>query len=182
MLLRPLIACALAVSTTAAAQPASKGVSRIWPSASEWVTSLIATPGGQPVCLIVHKGDQSAAVLGAFIITLTAVATHFHVSYIGSALPVGPSLLLSVDGVTVVNVPILAQDTVNGWTRIMADLPGRTFADVLVPAFTRGSTIQADAGGRQFTTTTGQFARVMPQLVECGQAIRAMQGGKKLPS
>ncbi len=176
-----LVACALVVSATAAAQPASKGVNKVWPPASEWVTFLKAAPGRRPVCAILHKGDQSAAVSGAFVITLTEVATRFNVSYLGGAFPVGPSLSLSVDGVKVVDAPILSQYTVDGWTIIMADLPGRTFADVLVPAFTRANRIQADAGGRRFTTTTGQFARVMPQLVECGQAVLAMQSGKKLP-
>ncbi len=181
MLLRLLVACVLVVSATAAAQPASEGVNKVWPPASEWVTFLTAVPGGQPVCAIFHEGDQSAAVPEAFIITLTEVATHFRIRYLGDALSVGSSLSLSVDGVKVVDAPILSQDTVDGWTIIMADLPGRTFADMLVPAFTRANTIQADAGGRRFTTTTGQFARVMPQLVECGQAVRAMQSGKKLP-
>jgi len=176
-----LVACALVASATAAAQPASKGVNKVWPPASEWVTFLKAAPGGRPVCAILHKGDQSAAVPGAFMITLTEVVTRFNVSYLGGALPVGPSLSLSVDGVKVVDAPILSQYTVDGWTSIMADLPGRTFADVLVPAFTRANRIQADAGGRRFTTTTGQFARVMPQLVECAQAVLAMQSGKKLP-
>ena len=152
------------------AVPAVAGITRSWPKVDNWMTVLM--DGGQrgEMCSTLTTTSEG----GVFNIIMAGVTTHLYVSYGKDALALPRTVNLSGDGVQFFAAPIISDgQDVMGNRFVMADLPGATYRDVVVPALVKSNFMQVDLGDRRFIVPTQHFAQVVPQIIDC--ARRAAQ-------
>jgi len=140
---------------------------RTWPEQAGWVTYMAPIPGSY-VCSTTSKKRGSVSIpLTSFSFSFTRRNAYLFVDYVGPELRVGPSLLLSVDGAAIMNLPVLSHERIpRAGYQVMANLPGAD-ANNLLNALGQGDHLQIDIGDRRFTVSIAGFPAVLRQIGEC---------------
>lgn len=163
----------LLTSPSTAQQGRLQGL-RTWPEQAGWVTYMAPISGSYICSTTSKKGGSVSIPLTSFSFSFTRRNAHFFVDYAGQELRVGPSLLLSVDGAAIMNLPVLSHERIpHAGYQVMANLPGSDVKKFL-DALGQGSHLQIDVGDRRFTMGIAGFPAVLRQMGECFTAAHIM--------
>lgn len=161
---------ALLASTIIAllAVPAAAAVTRSWPKIDNWMTIMLDGQRGE-MCSTVASTASDTVIN----IIMQGYTTHLFVSYGKAEIVLPRTVNLSADGVQFFAAPIISHGMdALGNRFVVADLPGATYRDVVVPALIKSNFMQVDLGDQRVVVATKHFSQVVPQIIDCALATQ----------